>query len=72
MTNPIVAFDVRPDELGDFDACMQRTGEEIIIRNTRLELATLNDLPETDAISILGQSIIDTELMAGLAERGVK
>ncbi|OKL53073.1 hypothetical protein BSZ39_11420 [Bowdeniella nasicola] len=72
MTHPIVAYDVRPDELGDVDACMSRTGVEIIIRNTRLELAGIDDLPETDAVSILGQSIVDAELMAALAERGVK
>lgn len=68
---PLVAFDVRPDEIDFFTACERKTGCEIRQLPAPLNLESLADMPETDIVSILGNSAVNRHLMAALADRSV-
>ncbi len=72
MTDPIVAFDVRPDEMDDIYRCATSRNCEIVTRPASLSAAVLADVPHTDAISILGNSKVDADVMKMLADRGVR
>lgn len=72
MTDPIVAFDVRPDEMDDIYRCATSRQCEIVTRPSSLSAAVLADVPKTNAISILGNSKVDAEVMKVLADRGIR
>lgn len=72
MVHPIIAFDVRPDEIDDITRTSTSRGVEIVICQDPVSEAALHDLPTTDAISILGQSKLDAEALGILAKRGIK
>lgn len=72
MAQPILAFDVRPDEVDDITRTAATRNIEIITRSSPVSLNALEEMPDTDAISVLGQSILDEQALEKLAERGVK
>lgn len=72
MTGPIVAFEVRPDEMGDVERCAASRNCEIITTTLPLSADTLGDTPKTDTVSVLGRSKINDELMQKLAEYGIR
>lgn len=72
MPVPVVAFDVRPDELADFERCAVTFDCEIRVFADQLTAASLEKAPASDVVSILGNSRVDAELLGVLADRGVR
>lgn len=68
----IAAFDVRPDEQGAFALAEAELGVEIELHAEPLSAQTLPTLGEgIAAVSVLGKSELDADLLAALSARGV-
>lgn len=68
----IVAFETRNDELPFFDLYRNRTALELICTDRKLTIETLNLLDGACAVSILGQSLIERDLIDELKRRGIR
>lgn len=68
----IYAFEVREDELQDFENVKQRYDVEITTDSSRLDLDNIDKVKGYEAITILGHSYITREVVDKLVENGVK
>lgn len=68
----IVAFEVREDEYSSFEELKNELGIKLVCHPFDISLKTLDQLEGTQAISILGHSHLDAELLQALHDAGVR
>ena len=68
----VIAFEVREDEKNDFLALAERFNMEITYCKDQLSMKNINTIKGFDCITILGRSVISSEILDAMKAFGVK